>query len=253
MSSLNVEERAALQTAVVLKKHETGVSSVGFWGKVLGQEGDYLVVAVQRPTSQGVPTKEFFYCSESDFTLNALPALTVAQTVLAESQSTAPFTGVADAPAPQADAGEGEEPLTELHRLAYAVTAIEADTAVVPAGAFVVDSEHTVSPNPLFVGLNVAAAAKLGSYLHLRAPKLAATKAALAKNSFVDAGACLDSLASDTPTAAWSLQFNDPSTVATLRSLQWPGYAFSHTVGTSQFTSSYFGSGRPNTDLLFMV
>ena len=251
--SLNVEERAALETTVVLKKHELGVAAAGFWGKVYGQEADYLIVAAERPTSQGVPAKTFFYCTESDFELKALPSVTQAQAVVCESQLQAPFTGVPDSAPAQADAGEGEEPLTELHRLAFAVASIEADTAVVPAGAYVVDAEHTVSPNALFVGLGAAAAADLSSYLHLRAPKHAATKAALAKNSFVAADNCLDTLASDTPTAAWSLQFNDPSTIATLRSLQWPGYSFSHSVGTPQFGGAYFGNGRPNSDVLFMV
>lgn len=54
-------------------------------------------------------------------------------------------------------------------------------------------------------------------------------------------------------TGAWSLQFSSNKTTVTLRSLQWPGYFFFHRVGTPDFGGAYFGDGRKNVDLPFML
>jgi hypothetical protein len=47
-------------------------SSLKFWGKVMGQGGDYLI-AYSISESFAFPTKKFYYCTGENFTLKQLP------------------------------------------------------------------------------------------------------------------------------------------------------------------------------------
>ncbi len=58
--TLNVEERAALEVAISKKKLEDGLQEAFFWGKIFGEEDDYLVV-YGFGESADFPRKRFFY------------------------------------------------------------------------------------------------------------------------------------------------------------------------------------------------
>jgi hypothetical protein len=51
----------------------------------------------------------------------------------------------------------------------------------------------------------------------------------------------------------WSLQTDESASVVTLRHLEWPGFEFTHTVGSTAFTRAYFGNGEKNADVNFML
>jgi hypothetical protein len=51
----------------------------------------------------------------------------------------------------------------------------------------------------------------------------------------------------------WALRVDKSKGAATLRSLAYPGYFFYHTLGTARFGGAYFGDGKRNNDIGFMV
>ncbi len=51
----------------------------------------------------------------------------------------------------------------------------------------------------------------------------------------------------------WALRVDMSKGAATLRSLAYPGYFFYHTLGTARFGGAYFGDGKRNNDIGFMV
>ncbi len=57
---------------------------------------------------------------------------------------------------------------SEVHRLAYVVSAIDDDTSLVPKGALAITPTHTIEPNARFGGLAPSEAGDLACYLHFR-------------------------------------------------------------------------------------
>jgi hypothetical protein len=58
--TLNVEERAGLEVAINKRRLEEGLREVLFWGKLYGEEDDYLVV-YGFGASADFPRKRFYY------------------------------------------------------------------------------------------------------------------------------------------------------------------------------------------------
>jgi len=53
---------------------------------------------------------------------------------------------------------------------------------------------------------------------------------------------------------SWVMRVGESGLDVKLRSLVWPGYEFSCTVGSpNEFGGAYFGTGEKNHDLLFML
>lgn len=142
---------------------------------------------------------------------------------------------------------------SESHRLAYAIKQIDADTAVVPRGAYMVTATHTVARNKGFEGLDAAGAASLDGYFHYREPVELRRKTALERSGMVASTEFLDPLSGDAPKGVWSVRVDAARGSANVRSLKWPGYFFFHDLGTGRFGGAYFGYGLPNTDIGFMV
>ena len=59
-NTLNVEERAGLEAAMLKRQLEEGLDRLYFWGKVFGVESDYLVVFAIVPAGD-FPTKKFYF------------------------------------------------------------------------------------------------------------------------------------------------------------------------------------------------
>jgi hypothetical protein len=58
--TLNVEERAGLEVFLAKTKLEEGLQEVAFWGKLFGEDDDYLV-AVGFGPSADFPRKRWFF------------------------------------------------------------------------------------------------------------------------------------------------------------------------------------------------
>ncbi|GAQ84986.1 flagellar radial spoke protein [Klebsormidium nitens] len=144
-----------------------------------------------------------------------------------------------DAEAEQPEAAEEPEPapvkthpVREIERLAAAMRAVDADTAVAPAGAIVLDARSELVYNKLFAGVSYPSS--LDSYIHiLQGPNGA-------------------SLSKDIQ-GLWSLQYDEFLCTATVRSLLWPGYSLYYSASDRTWGSLYVGSGLKNEDVAFMI
>lgn len=142
---------------------------------------------------------------------------------------------------------------SELHRLAHVVRVIDSDTAVVPRGAYLLTATHQVQANAAFTGLSAVEAGALANYFHFRAAHGLAAASALEKEGLVKSTDFLDSLTGDSPNGTWVLRVDAATGGASLRSLKWPGYYFSHSLATGAYGGAYFGDGAENLDLAFML
>ena len=157
--TLCAEEKSALSVAVLSRKQSEGFKdSFKFWGRVTGRDGDYLVAVAYTP-AYPFPIKKFFYCAtmKPEAVLAQMPDLTDEYATLAAGLVSQPFqgdpslvidiAGKEDEPPPEPV--DGEEPVEperfrEHHRLAFAVSLIERDVAIIPRGAYLVDTSHQV-------------------------------------------------------------------------------------------------------------
>jgi len=258
--TLSVEQKASLQTSLVLLQDQNKFNKVYFWGKILGVKDDYFI-------AQGVGRDELedrktFY-SKDCVNWGLLPQATKnmrEQSKLASGR----FTGdpsyefehtemkkTSDAE----DAQEEEETITikEEDRLSSVIADIDDDVRTVPRGAFIKTPTGEVVDNRSFEGLVVSEAAKLCSYMHFREPQKLPEKSLLQKANMDRAIDFMDCLEEDIPKGSWSLQFERGSGLVTLRSLLWPGYVSFHVPGTRRYGGLYVGTGEKNLDLPFML
>ncbi|KAG9333888.1 hypothetical protein JZ751_009407 [Albula glossodonta] len=156
--TLNCEQKAALQTSLMILKRNYRFSRVLFWGKILGIKDDYFI-------AQGV-TEDEMKDKKSLYSLNCmdwhlLPPPT--ESLLAEVSAMARGRFVGD-PSFEYERtetrmqGEGDEAVkeevtikvTEEKRLAATVFSIDRDVSVVPRGAFIRTVHGKVQVNRSF-------------------------------------------------------------------------------------------------------
>ncbi|XP_076442656.1 radial spoke head protein 9 homolog [Babylonia areolata] len=257
---LSPEQKAALQTSLVILQNENKFKRVYFWGKIAGIRGDYFI-------AQGVYRNEFggrstFYSQDCMLWALLPPATEVMRTEckIAEGR----FTGDPSFDYEHVNTvtvGDGDDAKTEEEtktvkeeiRLTSIISEIDQDVWIVPRGAFVRTATGEVCSNRNFEGLHILEASKLCSYMHFRPPVLLAQKTLLEQAHLDKAVDFMDTLEEDIPRGSWSLQFDRGSGLVILRSMLWLGYVFFHVPGTRHFGSIYFGTGQKNQDLAFML
>jgi len=146
-----------------------------------------------------------------------------------------------------------EKELAEDERLAHLIAQINFATAVVPRGAYILNSSRQVLKNPYFTGLDRAAALDLKNYMHLRRPAARQYQPEAARAQLDKHADFLDSLDLDAPSGCWSAVCDDSSNTVTLRSLLYPGFFFYHVLGSSSHGRLYVGNAERNYDLAFML
>jgi len=250
--SLNVKERSLMEILMAKKRREEGLDEMLFWGKIYGSTADYLICFGVRKMFSGVPSKKFYFCNGE--TLQQLPELTkgMKEKVLAFGEN-GTFIGDPNAALDDEADEEDDNICRELHRLAYKVPEIDFDTIVVPQGAYLVGATHQVLKNKTFEGLDHSLASKLGSYYHFREPTKLGRKSILEKRGMVKSTQFLDPISEDTPSGVWSLQSSPDERTVSIRSLLWPGYFFFHRVNSNSYGGAYFGDGKKNAAILFMI
>jgi radial spoke head protein 9 len=212
------------------------------------------------------PSKKWFYATTKRLSLEQMPDLTPAFEAAAAAIGGRFLGNPAKLLGPDADAPEEEDAVddagnpkpktvrfSEGHRLAAVVRRIDADTGLVPRGAFAVTPTHHVAPNVLFAGLSATEATSLASYYHFRPAAHPSRAHALHKAGVVPATDFLDPASEDGPAPVWTVRLDAGKGLVELRSLKWPGYHFLHAVGTSKYGGVYAGDGLENVDLPFMV
>ncbi|XP_036406510.1 radial spoke head protein 9 homolog [Megalops cyprinoides] len=257
--TLSCEQKAALQTSLVILKRNYRFTRVLFWGKILGIKGDYFIA--QGITEDEMRDKKTLY-SLNCMDWQLLPPPT--DTMLAEVSAAAKgrFTGDPSFEYERVETrrqGEGDEAMkeeftmkvSEEKRLAATVSAIDREVSVVPRGAFIRSPHGTVQTNRSFQGLSCSEAGKLNNYLHFTEPKYLKKKSILEMADLDPSIDFLDPLSEDIPKGSWSLQFE--GNVCVLRSLLWLGLTFFHVPMTPQHGYIYMGDGLKNMDLPFML
>eukprot|EP00591_Stephanopyxis_turris_P008770 CAMPEP_0195525750 /NCGR_PEP_ID=MMETSP0794_2-20130614/26351_1 /TAXON_ID=515487 /ORGANISM="Stephanopyxis turris, Strain CCMP 815" /LENGTH=260 /DNA_ID=CAMNT_0040656275 /DNA_START=30 /DNA_END=809 /DNA_ORIENTATION=+ len=244
--TLNVAERALLKPALLKKRAEENLAETLFWGKIFGQEANYLICVGIVQKFSGVPSKKFYYLvSGGENPSSELAEIEHKFADAAAKDAGKPFTGAPDTVITEAEE-EGEESYTEAHRLAHAVAAIDHATSIVPRGAYVVTPAHKVIRNKTFEGLNASTASSLVNFFHFREPTELQRLGALEKKGLVASTDFLDPISGDIPKGSWALKFDGPRETVTLSSLKYPGYHFAHRLGSSEFAGAYFGNGAIN-------
>ncbi|KAJ8409171.1 hypothetical protein AAFF_G00241920 [Aldrovandia affinis] len=257
---LSCEQKAALQTSLVILKRNYRFSRVLFWGKILGVKGDYFIA--QGVTEDEMRDKKIMY-SLNCIDWQLLPPPTEA--LLAEVSAAAMGRFVGDPSFEyeytetrrqgEGDAAAKEEftvKVTEEKRLAATVFTIDRDVSVVPRGALIQTPHGTVQVNRSFQGLSSLEAGNLKNYLHFTEPQHQKKKSILEMADLNPSIDFLDPLSEDIPKGSWSMQL-EGSSVCVLRSLLWLGLTFFHVPTTPQHGYVYMGDGIKNLDLPFML
>ncbi|KPP75514.1 radial spoke head protein 9-like [Scleropages formosus] len=257
--TLSCEQRAALQTSLLILKRNYKFSRVLFWGKILGLRSDYFIAhGITEDEMRNRKTLYSFNCVD----WHLLPPVTEAQlaevSLLKEHFKGDPSYEYEHTETRGLD--EGDEAvveeitvkMTEETRLAATVFNIDREVSVVPRGAFIKTPSGRVQVNRCFEGLSESEARKLSSYLHFSEPQHLKKKTILETADLNPSIDFLDNLSEDTPKGSWSLQFERGS-ISVLRSLLWLGLTFFHVPMTPQHGYIYMGDGMKNHYLPFML
>ncbi|KAG7220770.1 hypothetical protein INR49_032013 [Caranx melampygus] len=259
-STLNVEQRTALQTSLVILKKNYKFHRVLFWGKIFGLKEDYFI-AQGRGEDEMKDRKNLYSFNCMDWFL--LPPAT--KSVIDEVSRAAKTRFIGDPSyvyehleirKQGGDEAEEEEVWTKVSeesRLAVTVHQIDEEVSVVPRGAFIKGPDDLVQINRSFSGLSHSEAGKIDNFLHFSEPKNLNKKSILEMGDLNPAIDFLDVLDDDIPKGSWSLQFECASKVCVLRSLLWRGLTFYHVPMTPQHGYIYIGDGTKNLDLPFML
>ncbi|XP_047430214.1 radial spoke head protein 9 homolog [Mugil cephalus] len=259
--TLNVEQRAALQTSLVIMKKNYKFHRVLFWGKILGLKEDYFI-AQGRGEDEMKDRKNLYSFNCMDWFL--LPSVTDSMIKEVSKAAKGRFIGDPSFVYEHLEThkqGEGEEAVeeevvtkvNEEKRLAVSVHLIDKEVSVVPRGAFIKSPHGLVQINRSFGGLSESETRKLDNFLHFREPKNLKKKSILEMGELNPATDFLDVLSDDIPKGSWSLQFECTGKVCVLRSLLWLGLTFYHVPMTPQHGYMYIGNGSKNLDLCFML
>ncbi|KAJ8009188.1 hypothetical protein DPEC_G00086310 [Dallia pectoralis] len=259
--TLSNEQKAALQTSLVLLMSEYKFKRVRFWGKVLGKKDDYYIA--QGVLDDEVRDKKSLYsfnCVEWHLLLPATEATLLGVSIAAKG----PFIGDPSHEYEHTERrrqGEGDEAVeeevtvkvNEEKRLAVTVHTIDREVSVVPRRAFIKSPHGIVQTNRSFEGLSFSEAGKLSNFLHFTEPSYLGKKSVLEKADLEPSIDFLDPLSEDILKGSWSLQFEHGSRVCVIRSLLWLGLTFFHVPMTPQHGYIYMGDGLKNLDLPFML
>lgn len=144
--------------------------------------------------------------------------------------------------------------MKEEYRLALIVKTITDECAMVPRGAISkrVDGLNVI--NPVFQGLKFTVATDLNNYQLYRSPQNDWNENLLTRPYYDYATDFLDTLdAVAPPQHSNAVIVDEYDAMVFIKSLLWPGMLFFHKCDTSLHGFVYFGNGRKNSELLFMI
>ena len=138
-------------------------------------------------------------------------------------------------------------------KLSYIVKQIDIDTCIIPKGALKLTSEHEYRINKGFKGLESNELCNENNYLHFR-PIINEDKKLFVENiDSIFSEDILDPITLDPVKGCWSIQLDSTKKKVNLRNLLWPGFFAVHQSGTNLYGCIYFGDGKKNADLPFMI
>jgi len=278
---LNTAQRLAVTNSLTKLKINEKLPTVAFWGKIFGVSNDYLIASSMLTAANGAIEKRYYFSTDSGVTFARLAAADEwvrekIRTVFNKIGSLL-FTGQPafeykdptqppedpdakdDATPPGSPKGApaavdpNKRKMNELERLSYTVETIDRATCVVPKGVWYLTPTSEISSNPQFKGLSAFDSKHLDNFVLCRRAEHPTTLARIRKSGLNNTTEFLDTLTDDAEKGIWSLQTDPTGQVVTLRHLEWPGFEFSHTIGSTCYSRAYFGYGEKNTDVNFML
>lgn len=213
-------------------------------------------------------TKTFYWCSSTNYNFASMPAVNKKLAATLASFNGL-FTGEHDKILKEAGEGGDEKSyvfendtlvitnkgknITELDRLSRVVNEIDRQCHLVPEGSVKLTPLHELRRNEAFNGLNKEEASDLSKYVHFRRVEFKDKIDQMERDDSVFRHDFLDVIDNDAIKGSWTLHLDTTGSVANIRNLLWPGFYAYHKVGTTLHGSFYFGDGRMNTDLPFML
>ncbi|CAF1094534.1 unnamed protein product [Didymodactylos carnosus] len=255
------EQRAALQTSMVILKEQYKFKSAHLWGKILGISDDYFII--QGRAKNELKDRQFLYSKDCINWSMLTPATEEAKELSPTCQGR--FTGdashefevkkftVTNEGTEEENVEEEKSRLREEERLAAVLWQIEQDSLIIPRGSYILQPNGDVERNRTFEGLTTTEAGKLRNYFHFREPIQLQQKSLLFRASLDKSTQFLDTIDEDIPKGSWSIQYERGSGLIQIRSLKWLGMSFFHIPETNRYGSLYCGIGEENKDLPFMI
>jgi len=287
--TLSLDERMKLELAILKLNETEEFDQIVFWGKVEGIAKDYYVaLGLKFKNQYEFPLKKFFW-SNDEFKFAELPPINkehkdkvdTFRTLFSGDHTKILIKVTDDEENPDnkpkdeiPEGGENQENpekklledtddekelkvapknFTELDRLAYAVRAIDIDCSVVPVGSFRLTPNHELRYNDEFKGLGIKDLKDVKKFMHFRNPQTVEKQEFIAREDALFHYNFLDPIEKDLPKGCWSVQVDSSKTIATIRSLLWPGYISYHRANSAIFGGVYIGSGVKNFDLPFLL
>lgn len=254
---LSPEEKAALQSSLVILRNEQKAQRVRFWGKILGIKENYYIA--QCIGKDELSDKKTFYSLDAVRWVLLTPATRESRTRARMVKGRFSGDPAYDFEYFERTPAAGEDPppsksMKEEERLAGVISDIDEEVSIVPRRAYLLTPQGRVSVNRSFDGLTLNESVYLPNYLHFREPSAGGPENPSPGTANYDrATDFLDAIDQDIPRGSWAMQCERGSGLVLLASLKWPGYAFFHVPGTRKFGAAYMGLGEPNRDLPFML
>ncbi|XP_076660863.1 radial spoke head protein 9 homolog [Halictus rubicundus] len=261
---VGTEHFQLLRNSLTILQKENHFRRCYYWGKIYGTRNDYhIAYGFERDCMDG----QVYYYSTDCFDWFLLPnADKCAQflTPLAINKFEGDPSVVTNAYNTNPPFPPNEDPkkyyegpipreLKEEDRLAATVYFIREDAALIPRGAWFKCPSGDVIENPGFEGLGPADCVLFKSFLHARPPQQKWNTNLLTRPDYNYATDFLDTIDLDVPQGGWSLQVLHEKNLVLLHSLYWPGMTFYHKMNRPHHGYLYFGHGKKNLDVVFMV
>ncbi|CAF2329499.1 unnamed protein product [Rotaria sp. Silwood2] len=254
------EQRAALQTSLVILKEQYKFKTIHLWGKILGITEDYFII--QGRQKDELKDRQFLYSLDCINWNMLTPASDDAKELALQCQGR--FTGdpshefevtkyhITNEDTEEENIEEYKSQLREEERLAATLWKIEQDALIIPRGSYILQPNGNVERNRTFEGLTITESGKLSNYFHFRPPIRLEQKSLVHRATLDKSLHFLDTIDEDIP-KGWSVQYERGSGLVQIRCLKWIGMAFFHIPETNRFGSLYCGIGEENKDLPFMI
>ncbi|KAK6636046.1 hypothetical protein RUM43_009698 [Polyplax serrata] len=277
--TLSQEQWIVLENSLTILQADNHFKNVYLWGVILGQEADYYIAyGYEKDALFG---RKFFY-SNNLMDWGVLPEATLESKKLTEICYQR-FQGDPALVVEIVDDDPGMSPeelkkkrmdicmaggdpadlmqeapvlvsqLKEEDRLASTVEQINSEAVVVPRGVLLKEPDGYVVINGAFEGLSPDDCEDLKSFVHYRKPIQKWNTNLIARKDYNYALDFLDTIDMDIPKGCWTVQEQKGGRLFTLSNMYWPGFVAYHWTNTNDWGYLYYGNGRKDLDVPFML
>ncbi|CAB3385065.1 Hypothetical predicted protein [Cloeon dipterum] len=238
---LSSEQKILICSSMKTLRDENKLKVLKFWGRISGIVNDYYLL--QGFTSDCFRNVKYFY-SHDLIDWVRLPRVEPEALRLLDD-CTSLFTGIPSHVFTfMSPLDQQEVRLKEEDRLTAAVVVINNEMSIIPRSAFLIGSYNQTMKNKMFKGLPFDKSADQNSYVHFEDLRGSKVMFPLLDST--------NTIETDFP-PAWKLQHEQEGQVAVVRSQLWPGLTFHHQVDSPVYGWTYFGDGRRNWDICYMI